>query len=120
MRVIDPGHIYELDSVDGNVSNVLQFVKRVGARYPGNVGAYAGTQVQEVLRACINRLEFVNAQAYSIWTVRACHALRTALWFLEIRHAFIKGWRMHAGVNDIEAVPTCKQCGHIECQEHVA
>lgn len=52
MRVVDPGHVYDLVSLDGGQVHRLTFVKRLGERYPGNVGfPHAGTNMQEVLRA---------------------------------------------------------------------
>lgn len=56
MKVIDPGHVYDLRSLDGEQLNRLVFVKREGPSYPGNVGHYPGTTMQEVLRALIDRL----------------------------------------------------------------
>lgn len=63
MKVIDPGHKYELSTLDGDDSPVvLTFVKRVGANYPGNESAYAGTTLQETLRACLDRLAYLDRQ----------------------------------------------------------
>lgn len=51
MRVIEPGHVYELDTLDGEAPNRLVFVNREpGTEHPG-------TQTQEVLRAAIDALE---------------------------------------------------------------
>lgn len=60
MTVIDPGHEYLMDSLDGEQTNRLVFVKRQGVKYPGNVGAHPGTTMQEVLRALLERLKYVN------------------------------------------------------------
>jgi hypothetical protein len=58
--VIDPGHEYELASLDGEKAVRLTFVKRIGARYPGNKGpSYSGTNCQEVLRVLIDRAGIV-------------------------------------------------------------
>ena len=61
-RVIDPGHVYDLRRLDGPGVERLTFVKREGPRYPGNVGKHPGTTMQEVIRALIDRAEYVNAQ----------------------------------------------------------
>ncbi len=57
MKVIDEGHKYHLKTLDGIESDVekLTFVRRF--RDSDN---YPGTTNQEVLRALINRVEFLN------------------------------------------------------------
>lgn len=52
MRVLEPGHVYELSTLDGDGKpEVLRFVNReAGAEHPG-------TQTQEVLRAEIDALD---------------------------------------------------------------
>lgn len=50
MRVIEPGHIYELSHLDGDNRQRLSFVNREAA-------PHEGTQTQEVLRAQIECLE---------------------------------------------------------------
>lgn len=65
MIVLDPGHRYHLHTLDDNAPQAywpLQFVKREGAKFPGNLGHYPGTTTQEVLRACIDRAGYVNRQ----------------------------------------------------------
>ena len=65
MRVLDPGHTYQLKILDGNLGDfeTLCHVKRIGTNYPGNIApAYPGTTTQEVLRAEIDRLRYVNTK----------------------------------------------------------
>jgi hypothetical protein len=50
MKVIEPGHIYELTVLDGNDKVILRFVNREDNPHPG-------TQTQEVLRANIDSIE---------------------------------------------------------------
>lgn len=50
MKVIEPGHIYELDHLDGKNKSRLTFVNRESA-------PHEGTQTQEVLRANIDSIE---------------------------------------------------------------
>ena len=51
MKVIEPGHVYELTTLDGDgTPEVLRFVNRELRPHPG-------TQTQEVLRAQIDSLE---------------------------------------------------------------
>ena len=48
MKIIEEGHIYELDNIDGEVDNVLTFVNRENK-------SHAGTQTQDVIRVLIDR-----------------------------------------------------------------
>ena len=113
MKVIDPGHKYELQTIDGNESSVLTFVKREGKGYPGNVGHYSGTIIQEVLRACIDRLKYVDAQIPDNNNPIVIHDLRTALYHLEIRAANRHGKSMpFVDVTEIENLPV-GQNGHL-------
>ena len=53
MKVLEPGHLYELDHLDGEGKSQLSFVDRgVGGRQPTHEGVYN----QEVLRATIDVL----------------------------------------------------------------
>lgn len=51
MRVIEPGHIYELSTLDGDEPQRLIFVNRESGR------EHPGTQTQEVLRAIIDIID---------------------------------------------------------------
>ena len=118
MKVLDPGHKYELTSFDGGDPIVLTFVKRNDPleKYPGNLDAYPGTQSQEVLRALIDRGHYVNGQQPSPANDEVIDSLRWALKLLELRHL-----RQHGGnarlpfPSPIEVVPFCQRCGHITC-----
>ncbi len=119
MREIDPGHLYELDELDGGEGTSLRFVKREGERYPGNMSSYTGTTTQEVLRALIARMEYVDGQEGHPRNGMVVRHLRLALYQLETRHAEMVGMREsfkqlmeHAA---IESIPTCPTCGHIVC-----
>lgn len=49
MKILETGHVYELNQVDGDETEILRFVNREpGTQHPG-------TQTQEVLRALIDR-----------------------------------------------------------------
>src|SRR5262252_4553646 len=95
MKVIDPGHLYLLRHLDGVGGELLRFVKRVGPGYPGNNGdTYPGTQIQEVLRALIDRIKYVSAQAERLGDLESLEdnavcesARRAALYYLEVRAA---------------------------------
>jgi hypothetical protein len=51
MKVIEAGHVYELNVLDGSTPMVLRFVNREAGT------EHDGTQTQEVLRAIIDSLE---------------------------------------------------------------
>jgi hypothetical protein len=116
MLVLDPGHRYRLNTLDGFAEVVLQFVKREGKLYPGNVGTAPGTTTQEVLRACIDRLEYVNRQLPCAETEAAIGLLTSALFLLESRAARRHGRDLEATLAEIvEGKRVCKVCGHIGC-----
>ncbi len=118
MEIIDPGHNYLLRSFDGGGPVRLTFVKRCDPpeKYPGNHNAHPGTQIQEVLRALIERSEYVNGQIPCPETDLALYHLREVLWLFESRHAqrhdatFPDEWR-----EGIETRAFCETCGHIMC-----
>lgn len=87
MRVVDPGHRYKLKMLDGDEQQELVFVKREGVGYPSNVGHHAGTILQEVWRASIDRLKYVDAQIAHSCNQQAIDHLRCALILLEKRAA---------------------------------
>jgi len=114
VNVVDPGHCYELAELDGGEVASLQFVKREGEMYPGNVGTCPGTTTQEVLRALIDRTLYVNGQDPCVTNYVVLEHLRRALWELEDRAAKRRGARVPeylAAV--IENEPTCSLCGHV-------
>lgn len=121
MKVLDPGHRYELRHLDGSGSSVLQFVKRDGEGYPGNVGRCEGTNIQEVLRVLIDRIQYLNRQVHSEHNIIVIDELRGALIQLETRAAERHGRVLSlTSVHEIspENIPVCDKCGHIECVSH--
>lgn len=50
MKVLEPGHVYQLTTLDGDDPVIIRFVNREDT-------PHSGTQVQEVLRAQIDSLE---------------------------------------------------------------
>ena len=119
MKVIDPGHLYELDSYDGEDHQWLMFFKREGSKYPGNVGINPGTNIQDVLRVLIDRVQYLNNQVPCSQNLRVLSALRVSIIFLEERAA-----ERHAlpprdiTGTDVENEPYCPQCGHWACKGH--
>lgn len=125
MKEVDPGHVYELDNLDDPDHEVpkvlLYFVKREGEKYPGNVGHHAGTTVQEVCRALIARLQYVNDQESCEADRVAIQSLRDTIYRLEERAASRASdpYRLYrVKLEEIETYPTCPTCGHIFCRSH--
>ena len=124
MKVIDPGHHYRLDSLDGEIMQELQFVKRCGENYPGNdEPPYPGATTQEVLRALIDRTKYVDNQIPHPMNAIVLRNLRSALRALETRAAdrrdeMIKFLKATCDIERIEEMSTCKTCGHIACTKH--
>jgi hypothetical protein len=126
VRIVDPGHLFALDSLDGEIGQLLQFVKRVGEKYPGNEAPpYPGCTSQEVLRALIARTIYVNNQESNPHNTIALRGLRMALCALETRAAERRGevaefFALVGGdaEKSIESHPTCSTCGHIACGKH--
>jgi len=120
MQVLDSGHDYLLTSFDGGQPIRLTFVKRNDPpeKYPGNDSTYPGTLMQEVLRALIDRGEYVNNQFPCKQTEEAAGHFAQALWLLEQRHAERHGLSDAMNEIDLESVatiPFCTRCGHIIC-----
>jgi hypothetical protein len=120
MKVIDPGHTYQLDGLDGGEPQTIRFVKRCEPpeKYPGNVGSYPGTTIQEVLRVLIDRAQYVGRQVPCEETDLAIEAMRDAIRRLEERAARRHGRTLSTAPDRPELEPTCPTCGHIRCEEH--
>lgn len=122
MRIIDPGHQYALDHLDGNLEELLTFVKREGSGYPGNQGSHPGTNIQEVLRALIDRMKYLQSQIPCDNNLEVINHLRECIRLLEQRAAERHGrntdaldYRARIG-RTIETLPTCAKCGHVLCE----
>jgi hypothetical protein len=122
MKVIDPGHMYRLDELDGpSVFGCdLTFVQREGDKYPGNVRSYAGTTLQEVWRVSIDRLRYLDNQK-PCWQNKICiWLLQKCIYWLEHRAALAHN-RTPLTLKQIEGIenlPNCRKCLHIGCEGH--
>lgn len=116
MIVLDPGHKYLLNILDSYKSDCIYitFVKREGPRYPGNVGSYPGTNIQEVLRACIDRIKYLDNQIPDERNEQVLTHLRQSIILLEERAAERHGRTLKTTGILIEFEPTCSKCGHIQ------
>lgn len=117
MNVRDPGHCYELNTLDGGApfGCFLQFVKRKGPNYPGNRDSRPGTTSQEVLRAVIDRALYVNRQRPCWQTRLSIPLLKLAVWLYERRAAKRHG-RGAPGYQEATFGETCQACGHVGCR----
>lgn len=80
MRVLEPGHLYELDHLDGGGKTLLQFVSRAPLHQP-----VEGVINQEVLRALIDRVQLLHAEVPWAGNDEILHHLRMALALHEAR-----------------------------------
>jgi hypothetical protein len=85
VEVIDKGHKYLLDHLDGTGKTVLTFVSRAPLHE-----AYEGVTNQEVLRAVIDRVQVLNEEKPWGGNKDILYCLRRALLLHEIRALEIK------------------------------
>lgn len=78
MKIIEPGHIYELSSLDGDLQQLLTFVNREITKHPG-------TQTQDVLRCLIDRTMHCDSCLRWEGNDEIIHHLRMALVLHEAR-----------------------------------
>lgn len=116
MKVIDPGHRYQLLTIDGEAKQFLQFVKREGPGYPGNVGTSPGTNLQSVLRACIDRVQYLQRQIYCQENEDVEALLKQAIYMLERRAADRHGMAYPSTRTVAWTAPMCRVCGHTVCE----
>ena len=127
MRVLEPGHIFLLDTYDNDTGEpageTLIFMKREGPGYPGNVGHHPGTNLQENWRADIARIQYLDDQVPCDENDDVIEHLRECIWLLEKRAARRHGRTLPRDPKydnqfgcrpmEIELLPTCLKCGHI-------
>jgi hypothetical protein len=119
MKVIDPGHTYELAHLDGDDVTILRFVKRTGPNYPGNDGSREGTTMQEVLRAVLERCAYVNRQIPCAETKAAMEHIAEAIRLFEVRAARRHGRKLPTREQSLKWVP-CVKCLHVGCHGECA
>ncbi len=116
MQILDEGHLYHLNHLDGDGTELLRFVKREGLGYPGNDGHYAGTNLQEVLRALIDRFKYLDSQEHCDENYDCIYFLRHCILSLEQRAA--KRHKRLLVINKLDGIEfekVCYYCGHIQC-----
>lgn len=120
MEIIETGHQYLLDGLDGGDAQILTFMKRVGEGFPFNHGKpHGGTNCQEVLRALIDRTRYLQSQKPCAETEAIIASLQTALLLFELRAARLHKHTLSL-VDLMECVrlKPCSVCGHINCEVH--
>jgi ribosomal protein S3AE len=85
LRIIEAGHIYELQHLESDGIEKLTFIKRSSKAINYGDTEHAGTNTQEVIRALINRTEFLYDILPAVETKDAAYYLRMALFCYEAR-----------------------------------
>lgn len=117
MRVIIPGHVYALDSVDTspgrNPRQSVSFVLRRGPEgEPLSEASRApGILCQELLRVLIDRVLYLYAERPCDEDTQIIQKLRECLVLFEARAARSAIERL----SKPEEAATCNSCGHIIC-----
>jgi len=118
VKEIDKGHCYDLiwlDADEFDIAIPLRFVKRKGIKYPWNADSYSGTNMQDVLRAVLARIAYLDAQEEHEVNELAAGLIGQAIWLFEkraaIRHGREVPTRLEAVFGDI-----CQKCGHVGCK----
>lgn len=123
MKILEPGHVYQLQHLDGTGAGVLTFVNRE----PG--AEHEGTQTQEVLRALIDRTQHCDTCLRWDGNDKIIHHLRMALALHESRALERKAEKgliepekvatasdghfvIGAEVESKPAAADCRHCGH--------
>jgi hypothetical protein len=125
MKIIDPGHKYELLCLDGKLKQTLQFVKRFDRHhpenYPGNFNAHPGTTLQDVIRCLLNRVRYLQNQIPCPENEILLGNLQQCLWVLENRALRRHGLgSLELSLEQVEMKQLCKECGHIVCEHSFA
>lgn len=119
--IIDPGHKYELLTLDGEVEQILTFVKRCDLehpeRFPGNTNAYPGTTIQSVIRCLIERIDYLQNQIPDSNNLAVREMFLRQLWLLEERAARRHGYSFEYRPEDMDKMPMCPHCGHVVCHQ---
>lgn len=119
--IIDPGHIYKLLTLDGDLEQTLTFVKRCDLdhpeRFPGNFNAHPGTTLQSVIRCLIERVDYLQNQIPDRNNEAVRVKLLDCLWLLEERAARRHQYAFDFHPSEMASVPMCPHCGHVVCPE---
>lgn len=79
MQIKERGHIYQLESIDGECNQTIMFVNRVeGKEHPGTLN-------QDVIRILIDRVQYLETEVHWDGNDKIIHHLRMALVLHEAR-----------------------------------
>lgn len=105
MKVLDPGHSYELNNLKEDGTTILQFYK--DRRIHGD-GA-RGPSTQEVMRAIIDRVQVLDSEKPWPGNAEIIQKAREIIALFEMRAIYYK---VSKGELDIERLPTGPD-GHV-------
>lgn len=113
MKALVPGHVYEVQNIDGDGTQVIRFVYRrdsAAELLPEDLRE-EGIQSQELLRVLIDRTLYLHAEQPWQENVKIIHHLRDALRLYEARATR----RSIEKLSMPERHTTCRTCGHVLC-----
>lgn len=117
-QIVDAGHVYVLPVFDGQVllGSPLTFMKREGEGFPGNTGHFPGTSLQAVLRACLDRVRYLQRQIPCDNNVAIICHIGHAILELERRAAERHGFNPKSITLEMATEgEMCPDCGHVKC-----
>lgn len=85
MNVLDPGHAYDLQHLEGDGAERLVFEKRNSGALDRGTDQYHGTYSQEVIRVLIDRTKYLDSVLPDESNVEIIKHLRAALYWYEFR-----------------------------------
>lgn len=106
MKIVDPGHEYEIESIDGVLPQRIIFVKRFRG-----IANHAGTTNQELLRVLIDRVERLDAEQPWSGNADILQHLRECLVLHEARALWRK---VHKGELKPEQITVSQKDGHFK------
>lgn len=113
MKVIEAGHVYEVEHVDGDKTQAITFVRRRGA--DGELllpeDRHEGILAQELLRVLIDRVLYLYAERPCDEDTRIVEHLRSALVQFEARASR----RTIEKLAMPEKAEPCPYCHHLLC-----
>lgn len=112
MKVIEPGHVYEIVNVDGDGVQTITFVRRRGNDAEVLTdGRHEGILSQELIRVLINRTLYLNDEDPCQEDVEIVHKLRDCLRLYESRASR----RTIEKLTMPEMADACPICHHLLC-----
>jgi hypothetical protein len=119
--ILDPGHKYQVLTLDGADSQILTFVKRFDLenpeKYPGNINGYPGTTLQSVMQCLIERTKYLQNQIPCEENLHILYHLRSCIKLLEKRAANRHGLPFYQqDLPFYDQAQLCAACGHTVCQ----